>query len=655
MATSPSRPGVTVNQSLTPLSTSAAGSAAGAIAVFAAPYNIGPVQPTLVTSWQRYVALYGGFNVANGSVLSYAVWQFFNNGGQACYVIRVPNSNAVLATATIDSVQSTVVNPTTAPTVVTAATGGTVAAGTYTVEISYVSASGETLPSPATSVTTTGSTSTLTIDSPPTATGATGWYAYVSQVGGTTLTRQQTAGSSTAIGTNLTITAPPTSTGTNPLTANSTGTSSPVLTLTTLAPGAYGNSLYYEVVPASPLATSDNTATFSLNIYQGGTAPGNIVESWPGVSMNPSSGRYLLSLLNATQGGSSYVSGAAAYTGNYTVGNAGEPLALSGGNDGTTAPSDANLATAIAGIPNGNVTSYSGTGWACSPLTTVPQSNVFNLNMPGADIGLINTMIGWAAGQGNVFVIVDGSFVGPSSSSTSIANSYASLVTGGAGAALVASPSAVVYAPWLSIPDPASSSPTATKWVAPAGAVLGYWAQNDAQSNVAQTPAGVQATVVATALEAYFSPSDLNTLQGVQVNPVKLIPNTGFVIFGGRTQGIGYPNRNINVARTLAQFLVDFQTITQYAVFQNNDQTLWTSITSTLTSYLTQAMQAGMLASTTASDAFLVTCDDTINTPATAQAGIVNVQVAVALASPAEFIIINLSQTSSGSTATVSS
>jgi hypothetical protein len=157
--------------------------------------------------------------------------------------------------------------------------------------------------------------------------------------------------------------------------------------------------------------------------------------------MNPSSGRYLLSLLNATQGGSSYVSGAAAYTGNYTaggsndpVGNAGEPLALSGGNDGTTAPSDANLATAIAGIPNGNVTSYSGTGWACSPLTTVPQSNVFNLNMPGADIGLINTMIGWAAGQGNVFVIVDGSFVGPSSSSTSIANSYASLVTGGAGA-----------------------------------------------------------------------------------------------------------------------------------------------------------------------------------------------------------------------------
>jgi hypothetical protein len=449
MATSPSRPGVTVNQSLTPLSTSAAGSAAGAIAVFAAPYNIGPVQPTLVTSWQRYVALYGGFNVANGSVLSYAVWQFFNNGGQACYVIRVPNSNAVLATATIDSVQSTVVNPTTAPTVVTAATGGTVAAGTYTVEISYVSASGETLPSPATSVTTTGSTSTLTIDSPPTATGATGWYAYVSQVGGTTLTRQQTAGSSTAIGTNLTITAPPTSTGTNPLTANSTGTSSPVLTLTTLAPGAYGNSLYYEVVPASPLATSDNTATFSLNIYQGGTAPGNIVESWPGVSMNPSSGRYLLSLLNATQGGSSYVSGAAAYTGNYTaggsndpVGNAGEPLALSGGNDGTTAPSDANLATAIAGIPNGNVTSYSGTGWACSPLTTVPQSNVFNLNMPGADIGLINTMIGWAAGQGNVFVIVDGSFVGPSSSSTSIANSYASLVTGGAGAALTPSPNA---------------------------------------------------------------------------------------------------------------------------------------------------------------------------------------------------------------------
>jgi hypothetical protein len=660
MATTYSRPGVFVNQSLTPLSTSPGGASGGAVAVFAAPYNIGPVKPTLVTSWQQYVALFGGFSVANGNPLAYAVWQYFNNGGTGCYVIRVPNSNAALASGSIDSVSASVVNPTAAPTVTTAATGGTVAAGTYLVETSYINANGETLPSPAATIVTTGSTSTITVTSPPAAQGATGWYAYVSQVGGTTLTRQQAAGSATAIGTALTITAPPTSTGLAPQTSNGTATASPVLTLTSLAPGAYANSLYYEVVPAG--TGSDNTATFTLNIYQGGTAQGNLVEAWPGVSMNPSSGRYLLSLVNSSQGGSNYVSASIGYTGAYAtggscdpVGNAGEPLPLSSGADGTTAPSDANLATAIAGIPNGAQVTYSGTGWASVPLTTVPQNQVFNLNMPGADIGLVNTMISWAQSQGNVFVIIDGAFVGPQASSTSIANSYASLVTGGAGAALTPSPNAVVYGPWLSIPDPASTSPTATKWVAPGGAVLGYWAQNDAQSNVAQTPAGVQATLQAVALETYFSPSDLTALENVQVNPIKLIPNTGFCIFGGRTQGVGYPNRYINVSRTLAQFQVDFQSITAYAIFQNNDSGLWSSIAGTLTAYLNQAMQNGMLASATASSAFLVTCDDTINTAATAQAGIVNAQVAVALVSPAEFIIINLSQMSSGSSASVSS
>lgn len=107
--------------------------------------------------------------------------------------------------------------------------GGTVATGTYTVAVTYVDANGETAGSLTGTVTTTTSASTITVPSPAASTGATGWYAYVSQAGGTTLTRQQTAGSPTAIGTNLTLTAPPTNTGANPSTANTTGASGGVL------------------------------------------------------------------------------------------------------------------------------------------------------------------------------------------------------------------------------------------------------------------------------------------------------------------------------------------------------------------------------------------------------------------------------------------
>ena len=113
-----------------------------------------------------------------------------------------------------------------APTVTPAASGGTVLAGTYQVVISYVNVQGETLGSTAAPVTTTGSTSTITVTSPPAIAYAASWYAYVSQAGGTALaaTRQQAAGSPTAIGTNLVLTAPPTSTGATSLAVATAGT-----------------------------------------------------------------------------------------------------------------------------------------------------------------------------------------------------------------------------------------------------------------------------------------------------------------------------------------------------------------------------------------------------------------------------------------------
>lgn len=119
-----------------------------------------------------------------------------------------------------------------AVTLATAATGGTIAAGTYLAVVSVVTPLGETIGSAVSSIVTTGTTSTITIPSPtgiplgpasPNFTAATGWYAYVTQVGGSTFTRQQAAGSPTPIGTSLVLTAPPTSTGVNPLLTNPAG------------------------------------------------------------------------------------------------------------------------------------------------------------------------------------------------------------------------------------------------------------------------------------------------------------------------------------------------------------------------------------------------------------------------------------------------
>jgi PKD domain len=93
----------------------------------------------------------------------------------------------------------------TPPTPSTSTTGGTIPADTYRVEVTYITATGESLPSAPKTVTTTGTTSTITIDSPPSAPGATGWNVYVTRADGQTYVGQQS--SPNAIGTPLTLSA----------------------------------------------------------------------------------------------------------------------------------------------------------------------------------------------------------------------------------------------------------------------------------------------------------------------------------------------------------------------------------------------------------------------------------------------------------------
>jgi hypothetical protein len=131
-----------------------------------------------------------------------------------------------------------------APTVTPTGSGGTVTAGVYKAAVTYVNANGETVASSTTTAASLTSGQDLVITSPAAVTGATGWYAYVSQAGGSTLTRQQAVGSPTAIGTNLTLTTTPTSSGANPPAAN---TSAPTLSKTGI------------ITPPQQVVVRDNT------------------------------------------------------------------------------------------------------------------------------------------------------------------------------------------------------------------------------------------------------------------------------------------------------------------------------------------------------------------------------------------------------------
>jgi hypothetical protein len=108
------------------------------------------------------------------------------------------------AAGTLCSANGTIAPP--LPIVSTAGSGGAIGVGSYQVAVTYVTATGETVASAPQTVTTSGTNSTITINPPPSATGATGWYAYLTQSGGTSFTRQPAAGAPNAIGANLPLT-----------------------------------------------------------------------------------------------------------------------------------------------------------------------------------------------------------------------------------------------------------------------------------------------------------------------------------------------------------------------------------------------------------------------------------------------------------------
>ena len=511
--TTPARPGVFVTTTLTPLATSGTGIPGEAVPCFALPYNRGPIKPTLVTSWPQFTNLYGNFNVSNGSLLHYAVYQFFVNNGNACYVCRLPNTDATYASGTFDG-----------------------------------------------------------------------------------------TGSDAAVA---------------------------ILTIAAASPGVWGNQLYVTIT------TSGVAGHVNLTVYSGGNTSANVVETWPSLSMNPSDPRNLAAIINSPLSGSVYITvtpnlGAAGYvSGTTDLAVVSTPQALTGGADGTTAPT---IGTAIP-----------------AQLDTL-QNQILNLNVPGWTTATdLNTLIAWAQGRGDVFLVIDGPTPNLPSTSAQVAQNYVNMVTSGVNATV----QAAIYGPWLQISDPASASAGATRWVPPGGAVLGNWSYSDQQYGVQKTPAGTTAKVSALGLEANFTPADLNNLQTSMINPIKRVPGVGVCIFGGLTLQPGYPSQFIAVERTLQMLVHDLTYLCQFAIFEPNTADLWAQITTVLSNYLNQQMQANVLAGNTAATAYAVVCNASNNTLNSAQTGVVNVQVAVALASPAEFIVINLSQFQGTTTATV--
>lgn len=689
------RPGVYVTES--PLKTTVKSSNGTATAAFVGINPRGPVKPTMISSWSAYTSQFGDLNPSYD--LGYAVYQFFANGGRNCYVSRAVYANATPATSSaVVTYRPSALSTLSASTTTFTPFSGTSSsvAATYS-GVTQLSTSGSgtgatfSITKTGASTTYTGVTTvtvtnggvgyavgdtivisganlggalttndlTLTIGGTltsvyPLVQGATplaisgtsasaaATYTAVTQSAtsgfgtGATFNITKTGASTTYIGTTTvtvtnggtgyavgdTITIPGTSLGGSTPSNNLTLTvgSYSLFSATAMDPGTYGNSLTLSTTAGQVAidTVSGVFPTFNLSVKLNGSE----VESWSELSPDPTSNRYAPTIINTY---SSYVNLTSfAPMGSTPSGFAythATNKALTNGSAGTSAvpaPADwdAPFATAL------------------NKLIDLPEPVVINaVGQSGSNI--VKSALSVAATRGDSFVIVDPDATITSQSAISaLVSSYN--LNKGYGA---------VYYPMLTMADPAKTGVGAIRSTFPGGAVAGMFARTEVERTVAKAPAGYGIEVRnALGLATSFTETDIGTLYEGGVNAFKAVPGAGIIIQGARTLNTTKPDKYIPVRRTLNYVKNGSKELTKFAIFEPNDPSLWSNITTQLNKFLSTLWGAGGLKGRTPDEAFYVVCDSTNNTQSSMDDGQVNIQIGVSLLYPAEFIVINVSQ-----------
>lgn len=203
-----------------------------------------------------------------------------------------------------------------------------------------------------------------------------------------------------------------------------------------------------------------------------------------------------------------------------------------------------------------------------------------------------------------------------------------------------------VYMPWLLALDPTGVSvdPIA---VPPSGYIAGMYAKTDAKRGVWKAPAGTGAGLAgATGLAANLTDVENGLLNPspYNINVIRQFAASGRVIWGARTQTTDAEWRYVPVRRMAIFLRVSIYNGIQWAVFEPNDEPLWTQLKLNITSFMMPLYRRGAFQGSSADQAFFVKCDSETTTQDDIDQGIVNVLVGFAPLKPAEFVIVKISQ-----------
>ncbi len=206
-------------------------------------------------------------------------------------------------------------------------------------------------------------------------------------------------------------------------------------------------------------------------------------------------------------------------------------------------------------------------------------------------------------------------------------------------------PNVAIYFPRVRIADPKAIG--ATRLIGSSGTVAGVLARNDLNQNIWRTPSGIELQVLGAAGLGYnLTEKEIGLLNSCGVNSLRKFEAAGTVLNGFKTlMGADHLSSQWNQipVRRLALFIQEsLHQGTGWVGKTTVGEELWVRLARQIHEFMLDLFQAGAFAGTTPEDSFLVQCDQTLNPPANAGRGLVNVLVGFAPTQPRDFYFIKL-------------
>ena len=204
-----------------------------------------------------------------------------------------------------------------------------------------------------------------------------------------------------------------------------------------------------------------------------------------------------------------------------------------------------------------------------------------------------------------------------------------------------------VYFPRLRIADPLNQF--RLRDFGPSGTLAGLYARTDNDRGVWKAPAGIDATLRnVNELRRVLTDPENGALNPLGIDCLRTFPIIGTVSWGARTldgaDALASEWKYLPVRR-FALFLEEsLYRGTKFAVFEPNDEPLWAQIRLNVGAFMQTLFRQGAFQGQTPREAYFVKCDKETTTQNDINLGIVNVLVGFAPLKPAEFVIIRISQ-----------